>query len=47
MKVKYRKLKQQMINKGVSHDVASSIGKEITTASNKKKMQILSIELEN
>lgn len=47
MKVKYKKLKQQMINKSVSHDVAASQGKDITSASNKKKMQILSIELEN
>lgn len=47
MKVKYKKLKQQMLNKGVSHDVASSYGKDITSASNKKKMQILSMELEN
>ncbi|CAI2369130.1 unnamed protein product [Moneuplotes crassus] len=47
MKQKYKKLKQQMLNKGVHHDVASSVGKDITTASNKKKMQILSIELEN
>jgi hypothetical protein len=47
MKVKYKKLKQQMINKGVSHEIASSAGKDITTASNKKKMQILSMELEN
>lgn len=47
MKIKYRKIKQQMINKGVSHEVASQVGKDITTASNKKKMQILSIELES
>jgi len=47
MKQKYRKLKQQMLNKGVNHEVASSVGKDITTAFNKKKMQILSIELEN
>ena len=47
MKLKYRKLKQQMINKGVSHDIAASAGKDITTASNKKKMQILSVELES
>jgi hypothetical protein len=47
MKVKYRKLKQQMINESVSHDVAASQGKDITSASNKKKLQILSIELEN
>lgn len=47
IKIKYKKLKQQMINKGVSHEVAASQGKDITTAFNKKKMQILSIELEN
>ena len=47
MKVKYKKLKQQMINKWVSHEIAASTGKDITTASNKKKMQILSMELEN
>ena len=47
MKAKYKKLKQQMINKGVSHEIAASVGKDITTASNKKKMQILSMELEN
>jgi len=47
MKIKYRKHKQQMINKGVSHDIAAATGKEITTASNKKAMQILSIELDN
>ena len=47
IKTKYKKIKQQMINKGVSHDVAASAGKDITTASNKKKMQILSMELEN
>jgi len=47
MKTKYRKLKQQMLNKGVSHEVASAYGKDITSASNKKKMQILSMELEN
>lgn len=47
MKIKYKKIKQQMINKGVSHEVASTTGKDITTAHNKKAMQILSIELEN
>ena len=47
MKAKYKKLKQQMINKGISHEIAASVGKDITTASNKKKMQILSMELEN
>ena len=47
MKLKYKKIKQQMINKGVSHDVAAATGKDITTAHNKKAMQILSIELEN
>ena len=47
MKLKYKKIKQQMSNKGVSHDVAAATGKDITTAHNKKAMQILSIELEN
>lgn len=47
MKLKYKKIKQQMINKGVSHEVASATGKDITTAHNKKAMLILSMELEN
>ena len=46
MKVKYKKIKQQMINKGVSHEIAAAAGKDITTARNKKAMQILSMELE-
>ena len=46
IKVKYKKIKQQMINKGVSHELASATGKDITTARNKKAMQILSMELE-
>lgn len=47
IKIKYKKLKQQIINKGLSHEIAASAGKDITAASNKKKMQILSIELES